>query len=155
MEEAKNKVLLHLQKIQKELFCIERFIDLLRKAIEDKSNPLKVAQTRLEARGHRSGLELVKYVQKQSFCYNFLNVIIAIYRDSAQLRLITEVGDLQDCIAKLHYKLQETEVQHQQLLKTRSNLESDLKNKVNALFIDREKCMGLRRSYPVNNLIKY
>lgn len=60
MEEAKNKIQLHLQKIQKEIFCIERFIDLLRKAIEDKSNPLKVAQTRLEARGHRSGLELVK-----------------------------------------------------------------------------------------------
>lgn len=80
---------------------------------------------------------------------------MSVIRDSAQSRLIDEVKDLQDSIEKLHYKLQETEVQHQQLLKTRSNLETDLKNKVNSLFIDREKCMGLRRSYPVNNLIKY
>ncbi|TMW39943.1 hypothetical protein DOY81_014976 [Sarcophaga bullata] len=55
----------------------------------------------------------------------------------------------------IHHKLQEAEAQHQSLLKTRSTLEADLRNKVNALFIDREKCMGLRRSFPVNNLIQY
>lgn len=78
-----------------------------------------------------------------------------ISRDSAQLRLVQEVQDLQDAMSQLYYKLQEAEATHQQLLKTRSNLETELKNKVNALFIDREKCMGLRRSFPVNNLIKY
>ena len=66
-----------------------------------------------------------------------------------------EVEDLQNSVSTLHRKLQEAESQHQQLLKTRSNLESDLKNKVNSLFIDREKCMGIRRSFPVNSLIKY
>lgn len=66
-----------------------------------------------------------------------------------------EVQDLQEAMSQLYYKLQEAEATHQQLLKTRSNLETELKNKVNALFIDREKCMGLRRSFPVNNLIKY
>lgn len=51
---------LHLHKTQQEIFDIERNIDLLRKAIQDKANPLKVAQTRLEARGHRAGLEQCK-----------------------------------------------------------------------------------------------
>lgn len=60
MSEAKNKIQLHLHKVQQELFDVEKHISLLRKAIDDKSNPLKVAQTRLEARSHREGLELCK-----------------------------------------------------------------------------------------------
>lgn len=71
------------------------------------------------------------------------------------MRLVQEVEDLKNIVNNLHYKLQEAEAQHQSLLKTRSTLEADLRNKVNALFIDREKCMGLRRSFPVNNLIQY
>lgn len=60
MAEAKEKVLLQLRKIQQELFSVERHIALLMKAIQDKADFLKVAQTRLEARSHRSGLELCK-----------------------------------------------------------------------------------------------
>ena len=71
------------------------------------------------------------------------------------MRLVHEVNDIQDSVGSLHRKLQDAEAQHQQLLKTRANLESDLSRKVNALFIDREKCMGLRRSFPVDNMIKY
>lgn len=60
MIEAKSKIQLHLQNIQNEIFTIERHIELLRKSIQDKSNPLKVAHTRLEARNHRSGFEQCK-----------------------------------------------------------------------------------------------
>ena len=60
MCEAKNNMQFQLHKTQQEIFDIERNIDLLRKAIQDKSNPLKVAQTRLEARGHRAGIEQCK-----------------------------------------------------------------------------------------------
>lgn len=42
--EAKSKVQLHLHKTQQEIFDVEKHIDMLRKAINDKSNPLKVAQ---------------------------------------------------------------------------------------------------------------
>lgn len=70
-------------------------------------------------------------------------------------RLVNEVRDLQNSIETLHRKLQEAEAQHQQLLKTRANLESDLHNKVNSLFIDREKCIGMRRSFPITATIKY
>lgn len=133
--EAKNKLQMHLHKIQQEIFDVEKSIELIRKAIMDKSNPMKVAQTRLEARTHRRDIELC--------------------RDAAQTRLVKEVLDLSGSIDQLHRKLQEAEAQHQQLLRTRSNLESDLHVKVNSLFIDREKCLGMRRSFPISATIKY
>jgi len=70
-------------------------------------------------------------------------------------RLVKEVHDIGDSIEHLHRKLQEAEAQHQHLLKTRSNLETDLQIKMNSLFIDREKCMGMRRSFPISATIKY
>lgn len=41
--EAKSKVQLHLHKVQQEIFDVEKQIEMLRKAINDKSNPLKVS----------------------------------------------------------------------------------------------------------------
>lgn len=76
-------------------------------------------------------------------------------RDFAHVQLVQEIGEIQDSVTGLHRKLQEAEAHHQQLLKVKSNLEADLKRKVNALFIDREKCMGVRRCFPVENLMKY
>lgn len=76
-------------------------------------------------------------------------------RDFAHVRLVQEVEDIQESVAILHRKLQDAEAQHQQLLKVKSQLENNLKKKVNALFIDREKCMGIRRCFPVDSLIKY
>lgn len=70
-------------------------------------------------------------------------------------RLVAEVYDIQDSIEVLHKKLQEAEAQHQQLLKTRANLETNLHDKVNSLFIDREKCIGMRRAFPITATIKY
>lgn len=66
-----------------------------------------------------------------------------------------EVGEIGESIDSLHRKLQEAESQHQQLLITRSNLESDLNVKVNSIFIDREKCLGMRRSFPIQATIQY
>ncbi|VEN64228.1 unnamed protein product [Callosobruchus maculatus] len=133
--EAKSKLQMHLHKIQQEIFELEKYIELLKKSIVDKSMPMKVAHTRLEARTHRKEVELC--------------------RDTAQDRLVNEVLDLQYNIELIHRKLQEAEAQHQQLLKTRANLESDLHSKVNTLFIDREKCIGMRRSFPITSTIKY
>lgn len=69
--------------------------------------------------------------------------------------MVQEVQELGDSVEFLHRKLQEAEAQHQQLLRTRSNLEQDLHIKVNSLFIDREKCLGMRRSFPISATIKY
>lgn len=70
-------------------------------------------------------------------------------------RIIKEVEDINKIVYDMNMKLQQSEVQHQQLLRTRSNLESNLKSKIDALFIDREKCMGLRRSCPISSTVKY
>lgn len=135
LAEAKNNVQLHLQRTQQEMFDVARNIELLRKAIADKANPLRVAQSRLEARGHRAGLEQC--------------------RDAAHVRLVQEVHEIQQSVAALQRKLSDAERQHQQLVHTKSALEQNLRLKVNALHIDREQCMGLRRSFPVDSLIKY
>jgi tektin-3 len=84
----------------------------------------------------------------------FLRVLCVFPIGECIFRLVKEVVDMQDSIEYLHRKLQEAEAQHQQLLKTRSSLESDLHSKVNSLFIDREKCMGMRRSFPITATIK-
>ncbi|XP_055383789.1 tektin-3-like [Condylostylus longicornis] len=135
IENAKNQILDHLHKVQKEIFDLQKYIDLILKTIQNKSVGLMVAQTRLEARSHREGNELCK--------------------DGAQIRLVDEVKDTQESVTKLDKFLQESEAQLQELLKTRNNLESSLAAKVNALFIDREKCLGMRKSFPMNILIKY
>lgn len=133
--ETKSKLQMHLHKVQQEIFDVEKNIELLRKAIADKANPLKVAHTRLEARSRRLDVELCK-----DYAHNFL---------------IKEVNTLNDTIDTLHRKLKDAELQHQQLLRTKSNLESDLHVKNNSLFIDREQCIGLRSSYPITATIKY
>lgn len=135
MRETRNRVQMNLQKTQEEIFAIEQEIEKILTDIRIKSDTLKVAQTRLETRTHRMGVELCK--------------------DEAQNRLVKEVKDLKNSVQVMYNKLQEAEAQHQQLLKTRANLETDLQSKVNSLFIDNEKCLGLRRSFPIGKLIKY
>uniref|UniRef100_A0A2A4K5X2 Tektin n=1 Tax=Heliothis virescens TaxID=7102 RepID=A0A2A4K5X2_HELVI len=132
--EIKNKLQLHLHKIQQEIFDIEKTLELLNKAIEDKLQPMKVAHTRLQARTNRPHLEKC--------------------RDEAQNRLIKEVCDLQETMETLRSKIATAEGTHQTLLGVRAGLEAELRNKTTTLFIDRDQCMGLRRGYPVTAAIK-
>ena len=55
-----NKLQSHLSKTMQELYDQEKHIEALKKALRDKGPPLKVAQTRLEARTHRPDVELCK-----------------------------------------------------------------------------------------------
>ncbi|XP_039314810.1 tektin-3-like [Solenopsis invicta] len=134
MLEAKEKLQTHLHKILEEIYNAEKSIVLMQKTIADKIPKLKVTHTRLEIRTHRPEIELCK--------------------DEAQLRMLKEVEDINKIMYNMNMKLQQTEAQHQQLLRTKSNLESNLKSKTDALFIDKEKCMGLRRSCPIFSTIK-
>jgi len=131
--DAKNKITCHLERVQQELYDLEKHLDVIRKAIEDKAPSLKVAQTRLERRTHRSDVELC--------------------RDEAHFRIVSEVQDINETLEQLQRKLGEVEATHQQLLKTKACLEHDLKIKANSLFIDREKCMGLRKSFPITTFV--
>lgn len=93
---------------------------------------MKVAQTRLEARTHRPDVELC--------------------RDPPYHRIVEEVGQIQESVDLLHRKLNEAEMSHQDLLVNKARLEHDLKIKSNSLFIDREKCLSSRKSFPVVSL---
>ena len=64
-------------------------------------------------------------------------------------RLVEEVFEIQETVDKLKAKLRESENALQHLLRTKSSLEHDLNVKNNSLFIDRERCMGLRKTFPL------
>ncbi|KAG8034740.1 hypothetical protein G9C98_007816 [Cotesia typhae] len=135
MLEAKSQLQQHLHKVQQEIFDVEKNMEVLRKAIADKSYALKVAHTRLEARMHRPELELC--------------------RDYAHVSLQKEIDNVNREVDKMHRMLKEIECQHQRLLRTRNSLEHDLALKIDAMYIDKEKVCGLRRAYPVNALFRF
>jgi len=130
--DAHNKLQSHMSKTMQEIYDQEKHIEALKQAIRNKGNPLKVAQTRLEARAHRPDVELC--------------------RDPPHHRLVEEVGQIQESIDLLNRKLNEAEMAHQNLLQNKARLEHDLKIKSNSLFIDREKCLSIRKSFPVVSL---
>ncbi|XP_043855529.1 tektin-3 [Dromiciops gliroides] len=126
--DAKNKIQMHLAKTLQEIFQSEMTIEAIRKAIRDKGAPLKVAHTRLDERTRRPNVELC--------------------RDTAQLRLVNEVHEIDDTIQSLQQRLRDSEDTLQALVHAKATLEHDLAVKSNSLFIDQEKCMGMRKSYP-------
>merc|ERR1711936_300656 len=130
--EAHNKLQSHLSKTMQEIYDQEKHIQRLKKGIRDKTAPLQVAQSRLEARTHRPDMELC--------------------RDPPHHRIVEEVGQIQESVDLLNRKLNEAEHSHQDLLMNKSRLEHDLKIKSNSLFIDREKCLSSRKSFPVVSL---
>lgn len=64
-------------------------------------------------------------------------------------RLVEEVYEINETVDHLKAGLHEAENALQHLLRTKSALEHDLQVKNNSIFIDREKCMGLRKSFPM------
>ena len=65
-------------------------------------------------------------------------------------RLVEEVSQINDTIDQLKMKLREAENALQHLLRTKSSLEHDLAIKNNSIFVDREKCMGMRKTFPMS-----
>ena len=61
-----------------------------------------------------------------------------------------EVGEITDTVEALQAKLRDSENALQQLLRTKSALEADLAVKNNSLFIDREKCLAMRKTFPMS-----
>ena len=65
-------------------------------------------------------------------------------------RLVEEVGEITDTVEALQAKLRDSENALQQLLRTKAALEADLAVKNNSLFIDREKCLAMRKTFPMS-----
>lgn len=77
-----------------------------------------------------------------------LNLCFPCFTPSLFPRLVTEVREIEDTIHKLRERLMEAENTLQTLVKTKVALEHDLSIKANSLFLDQEKCMGMRKSFP-------
>ena len=65
-------------------------------------------------------------------------------------RLVEEVSEISDTVEGLQAKLRQAESSLQQLLRTKSALEQDLSIKNNSIFLDREKCLGMRKTFPMS-----
>ncbi|XP_039223971.1 tektin-5 isoform X4 [Crotalus tigris] len=126
--DSKNQLQAQLAKTLQEIFQTENTIMLLERAIMAKECPLKVAQTRLEARTRRPNMELC--------------------RDVPQFKLVNEVFTIDDTLQTLKLRLREAQDTLQLLILNKSKLEHDLMVKANSLFIDKEKCMGMRKTFP-------
>ncbi|NXC16199.1 TEKT3 protein, partial [Corythaeola cristata] len=125
--DAKGKIQTHLAKTLQEIFQTEMNLEAIREAIREKEPLLKVAQTRLDERRRRPNWELC--------------------RDAAQLGLVNEVHKIHEMIQSLQLHLKENEDALQKLLHAKSLLQNDLDVKANSLFIDQEKCMGMRNTF--------
>lgn len=128
VSDAKNKLQKHRQEVMSNIFQQERNNELLRKAIQDKEAPFKVAQTRLQARMMRPNVEACD--------------------DNPNYGLKAEVGELKHSIAHLKSQLQTSERSLAQLNKTKATLDHDISVKTNSLGIDNGNCMGIRKAFP-------
>ncbi|XP_064223921.1 tektin-5-like [Aotus nancymaae] len=126
--DMKNKLQVQLGKTLQEIFQAENTIMLLERSIMAKEGPLKVAQTRLECRTRRPNVELC--------------------RDTPQFKLVNEVFTIDDTLQTLKLRLRETQDTLQMLVMTKCRLEHELAIKANTLCIDKEKCMGMRKTFP-------
>ncbi|XP_063366104.1 tektin-1-like [Cydia amplana] len=112
------------REVTEKAHAMQKNIDLLKKAIDDKEGYIGVAHTRLGRRAERVGAELVKDSPGQ-----------ALYYECEMLRHSTEQLQtmLQDATTALRY-----------LYQTQIQLEADINVKMNTLKIDEVDCMTLR-----------
>ena len=61
-----------------------------------------------------------------------------------------EVHQIYESVEALNARLRASEATMQQLLVTKSQLEHDLAVKNNSIYLDREKCLGMRRAFPLS-----
>lgn len=75
-------------------------------------------------------------------------VCLADYACFPSHSLVNEVYEVDDTIQTLQQRLRDSEDTLQSLVHTKTILEQDLAVKANTLYIDQEKCMSMRKSYP-------
>lgn len=130
-KDAKSKLEDHLNKVINQIKEIEENITRLQKAIADKELPMKLSQTRLDTRTNRPNVELC--------------------RDPVQYRLIEEVNEIEESVARLQERLSNAEDSLKGLIRNQLSLEEDIEIKSNTLFIDEVECMGMRKSINIQN----
>ncbi|NXA65440.1 TEKT1 protein, partial [Mohoua ochrocephala] len=130
VKDAKHKLETFLAMVMDEIASQEKNIAALKKAIADKEGPVKVAQTRLEARNRRPNVEL---------CY-----------DTVQCSLMNEIQEITKNIQRQD-ALAQAETELKRLSCRQLSLEEEIKVKENTLYIDEVLCMQMRESVYINN----
>jgi len=129
LKEAKVRLESQLAETLRQFIEQEENIKNLRKAIEDKIIPMKLAQTRLDARAQRPNVELT--------------------RDAPQFRLLKEVEELNEQIERLRRRLAESQSSLKGLRRQQLTIEEDIENKTNTIYIDEVQCMGMRKNISI------
>jgi len=127
---AKEKLEDHLAKILKEIGEEEKEICELKKAINDKTAPMMVSQTRLKERSYRPNVELC--------------------RDQVQYQLLDEVNEINSNVNRLKKVLYDSEQQLKALTRNQLSLEEDIQVKANSIYIDDVQCGQIRKSISHN-----
>lgn len=65
-------------------------------------------------------------------------------------RMVREVQELSESVESLRHKLSEAENSLHRLAQTRARLDHDLGVKTNSVYIDRDKCLSIRKSFPLS-----
>jgi len=130
-KDTKSKLEDHLNKVLAQIKEMEENIARLQKAIQDKEQPMMLAQTRLDTRTQRPNVELC--------------------RDPVQYRLIEEVHEIDGSVAGLQARLAEAQESLKGLIRNQLTLEEDIDVKSNTLFIDEVECVGMRKSINIQN----
>ncbi|XP_071945439.1 tektin-1-like [Antedon mediterranea] len=123
---AKSKLEAHLGRVLGQIRDMEGNIEKLQKSIDDKVGPMKLSETRLNARATRPNVELC--------------------RDPVQYRLINEVSEIDTNVKRLQETLAQAEMELKGLIRNQLRLEEDIDVKSNTLNIDEANCMGIRKS---------
>jgi len=115
---------------------VEKKIDEIKTSIRAKEAPLKVAQTRLNDRRARPGIES---------CH-----------DPAQDHLVGEVLQMSQSVDSLTNQLREAESNWKKLRDDHQMFVKEIEMKKNSLYIDQQKSMSVRMRYPsVQRLLGY
>lgn len=130
-KDAKVKLENQVLDVTKLINSMEENIKNLEKAILDKENYLKLANTRLDVRTNRPHIELV--------------------RDPAQYKLVQEVKEIEESIRRLQQRLNDSHKQLKDLDRNKLILLKDIEVKTNTIRVDEaENLDGIRKSLKIN-----
>ncbi|NWT33775.1 TEKT1 protein, partial [Cardinalis cardinalis] len=141
VKDAKHKLEALLAMVMDETASQEKNIAALKKAITDKEAPVKVAQTRLEARNHRPNVELCYDTVHSSLMSEVQEITKNIQR---QVEIMLAENPLKDALAQAQTELKGLSCRQ-------LSLEEEIKVKENTLYIDEVLCMQMRESLCINN----
>nr|XP_045746229.1 tektin-3 [Mirounga angustirostris] len=127
----------------------------LERALMETEAPLQVARECLFHREKRMGIDLVHDEVEAELLTRLSRLVAASEKQAQEIGngvtvkgLVNEVYEVDSTIQTLQQRLRDAEDTLQSLVHTKATLEHDLAVKANSLYIDQEKCMSMRKTFP-------